>query len=640
MRQPQVPALHQARAYWLEHGHFPPGLVDERLDRSWRRSLAAGLIPTGSRATGAHIAGTDLGRILERDHDLLSHAQPVMEFLFEQIRRSGSLIVLADHHGILMQTLGDSDFLDKAERVALTAGASWHEQHRGTNAIGTALAEAGAVEINGPEHFLERNAFLTCSASPILSATGTLLGILDISGDRRGRHPHTGALVRVAARMIENRLIAAGSHHPLRLHLHARPGGLGTVAEGIIALSADGWIVGANPAGLALLQLSPADLGTTSLGQILDIRLDQLREQLMRPADRPFTTRRHDGLPLFARIHGAHASRTVPAGAVYPAAARPDDALTRLDTGDPIWRAAADKARRVAAKQIALLIQGESGVGKELFAKATHDSGPRRGSRFVAINCAALPESLIESELFGYVPGAFTGSRRDGNPGRLREAHRGTLFLDEIGDMPLATQTRLLRVLQERQVTPLGGSEAIDVDFALICATHRNLRQDSEQGRFRSDLYYRINGLTLHLPALRERTDFAALTERLLDSFNPGHPVRLAPGLIEKLSTYPWPGNLRQYANVLRTASAMLETDEDVIDWHHLSDDLADELSAAPGTAPKLATPPTTGAAAPNLLELTRSAIDAALQATDGNIAEAARRLGISRQTLYRKIKR
>ena len=230
-----------------------------------------------------------------------------------------------------------------------------------------------------------------------------------------------------------------------------------------------------------------------------------------------------------------------------------DDALAQLDTGDVRWRNVADKVRRVLGKPIALLIQGESGVGKELFARAAHDSGPRRGKPFVAINCAAVPENLIEAELFGYAPGAFTGARRDGSPGRLREAQGGTLFLDEVGDMPLAMQARLLRVLQERQVCPLGGGQSVAVDFFLICATHCKLREATELGRFRSDLYYRINGLTVQLPPLRERSDFAVLSQRLLCDLNPQRRIHVAPELLVRLSAYTWPGNLRQYANALRT---------------------------------------------------------------------------------------
>jgi transcriptional regulator with PAS, ATPase and Fis domain len=334
---------------------------------------------------------------------------------------------------------------------------------------------------------------------------------------------------------------------------------------------------------------------------------------------------------LYVQVYAEQAELTV---TVPAPSAVPNDALARLDTGDQRWRSATEKARRIAGKQIPLLIHGESGVGKELFARAVHDSGPRAEGPFVAINCAALPENLIEAELFGYSPGAFTGAKREGSIGRLREAHGGTLFLDEIGDMPLSMQTRLLRVLQERQVSPLGGGHAIDVDFALICATHCKLREAADRGIFRSDLYYRINGLTVTLPSLRERSDFQVLTEQLLAYLNPKRDIYLAPDLLAQLSRHPWPGNLRQYSNVLRTASAMLEQLEDQIGWQHLSDDLIEELTAIP----KSIGLSNTEAPSQNLDEISRSAIRQALECSSGNISEAARRLGISRQTLYRKL--
>ena len=215
-------ALQQARRHLLEHGHCPSGVVDERLARSWRRSVAAGLAPTG-RAMADLPSPGDLRQAMAGNHSLLTHSRPIMEYLFDQVRHSHSVVVLADRAGMLMHTLGSPGFIDKAERVALTCGASWHESHRGTNAIGTALAEGTAVEVHGGEHFLERNSFLTCAASPILSATGELLGILDISGDHRNGHAHTLGLVSTAARMIENRLLASHSPHLVRLHLHRQP---------------------------------------------------------------------------------------------------------------------------------------------------------------------------------------------------------------------------------------------------------------------------------------------------------------------------------------------------------------------------------------------------------------------------------
>ena len=623
--------LRRARMHLLEHGDCPPEIIDARIARSWQRSLAAGLTPIGRLAEVDQLSGNELRQLFARNHDLLAHARPVMEYLYEQMRHSHSMIILADRRATLMQTLGDVDFRTKAERVALSVGSSWQEHYRGTNAIGTAVAEAKRVEINGGEHFLERNGFLTCAAAPIMAADGSLLGVIDVSGDQRSRHPHTLGLVGIAARMIENRLVVADRNHPIRMHLHAYPEGIGTLAEGIVTLSDEGRIIGANRTGLSMLRLSPLDLGEIHLSSRVDAAFEVLLgRHWHRPAQAtPIQLR--DGSLLFARLYMEHGTRAV--SCVRRTDSAPDDALAALDTGDARWRNAADKVRRIAGKPIALLLHGESGVGKEYFARAVHDSGPRRAGPFVAINCAALPENLIEAELFGYTAGAFTGARRDGCRGRVREAHGGTLFLDEIGDMPLPMQTRLLRVLQEREVTPLGGSKSVAVDFTLICATHRKLRDDVDRGTFRSDLYYRINGLTVTLPALRERSDLQVLTERMLMEIDPERRITLTPSLFAQFARYSWPGNLRQYSNVLRTACAMLDVDEDCIDWAHLPEDLMEELTELPQAAVDTARIPQ------NLKELSMAAIRQTLEECRGNISRAARQLGISRQTLYRKLK-
>jgi transcriptional regulator of acetoin/glycerol metabolism len=456
----------------------------------------------------------------------------------------------------------------------------------------------------------------------------------------------------MAARLIENRLMGTTCRQHIRLHLHPQREGIGTVAEGILALSGDGWVVGANRAGLMQLGLSAADLGTVPMKTLFGVSLDTLLQQHKRRPGQPMQVRRHDGSVWFALVqHDAATLGGQTSGGVPRTIAQESrsvaalDALAQLDTGDLRWRSAADKARRVADKPIPLLVQGESGVGKELFARAVHDSGPRRSKPFVAINCAAVPENLIEAELFGYASGAFTGARREGSVGRLREAHGGTLFLDEIGDMPLALQARLLRVLQEREVSPLGGGSAVAVDFALTCATHCKLREAVEQGRFRSDLYYRINGLTVQLPPLRERTDFVVLTQRLLGDLNPQRHLHVAPELLARLSAHTWPGNLRQYANALRTACAMLEPHEACIDWTHLSDDLQEDLttqSAQSAQAPTQGAMPSGGmpasASPQSLAQLSQAAMHQALEISGGNLSQAARHLGISRQTLYRKL--
>ena len=308
---PSASVLRQARSHLLEHGDCLPGTIDERVARSWRRSLNAGLLPTGRLADNEHSSGSNLRQALACNHDLLAHSRPVMEYLFEQVRHSHSMVILADNRATLMHTMGDVDFLSKAERVALATGSSWQEQHRGTNAIGTALAEASSVEIHGAEHFLERNGFLTCAAAPIMSAAGELMGVIDISGDQRSRHPHTLGLVSMAARMIENRLVVAACRRHIRLHLHAHPEGIGSVAEGIIAISEDGWVVGANRTGLAMLHLTPADLGATPLARSVDVRFEELLARHRRRPDQPTQVRLHDGSMLYVQVYAEQAALTI-----------------------------------------------------------------------------------------------------------------------------------------------------------------------------------------------------------------------------------------------------------------------------------------------------------------------------------------
>jgi transcriptional regulator with PAS, ATPase and Fis domain len=424
--------------------------------------------------------------------------------------------------------------------------------------------------------------------------------------------------------MIENSLVLAECRQQTVVRLHPKAAGIGSVAQGLLAFDEDGWLVGANRTGLALMDLPTLPTGQTHWSALF---MEPLHALESGDHSHRHLLHSHSGYALYAQGQRPHTQRVHAA----PTAPRvTGDALSRLDAGDATSRRAADMARKVMDKGIPLLIGGESGVGKDWFAQAVHQCSQRRDRAWVAVNCAALPESLIEAELFGYAPGAFTGASRQGSVGRIREANGGTLFLDEIGDMPLSAQTRLLRVLQERSVTAVGSGTSTPVDFNLICASHQDLKQAVVQGRFRQDLYYRINGLSLTLPPLRERTDFVALCERLLQQVAPNIHVAIAPDVMEHLRRFVWPGNLRQLNHVLRCAIALLDEDERVIDWAHMPDDITQELQAKPTV--RHDTP------AQNWADLSHKAIDMALENTRGNVSAAARQLGISRQTLYRKL--
>jgi transcriptional regulator of acetoin/glycerol metabolism len=613
----------------LERGELPLGyLVSTLLARSWRRSVDAGLAPDGRLADAGRLDDAELARTREQRRELIAHARPVMEYLHSQTRDSGSMVTLADEKGVLLQALGDPDFLGRAERVALSAGASWHERHRGTNAIGTALAEGRPLVVHGGEHFLERNGFLSCAAAPLVAPDGKLLGVLDISGDERQHHPHTFGLVRAAAQMVENRLFDGYHARNLRIRFHTMAEGIGTFSEGIAALSEDGWLIAANQAGLVFLGLRAGDLNATPLSRILPLRFADLLDWNRRRPGEPLLITLADGERLFMRIEPP--MRAAPAAPTSERRTRARDALDALDTGDERLATAIDKAHKLVGKPIPLLLQGEPGVGKERFARAVHASGPRHDGPFVTVNCAGLLPALVEAEMFGYAPTLC----RDGVPGHVRDADGGTLFLDEIELLPLPAQKQLLKVMLERRVTPIGATESAAVDIVLICATHSNLKAAIEAGDFDADFYYRINGVTLQLAPLRERQDFPALVARLLEELAPGRGISLDSAVATAFAEYAWPGNLRQLNNALRAAIALLDDAETRIGWSHLPDDIAEELRWRVPPAPSGA-----GEETENLRELSQATIERAIALSRGNMSEAARRLGISRNTLYRRLR-
>lgn len=261
--------LVEARQRLLESGDVSPELVSEVVARSWQRSRQAGLSPMELISGPPLVNASTLKAAVEQESEFLDHARPVMEFVFDQMRDSGSMVVLANAQGLLLHSLGDPEFLSRAERVSLRPGALWKEELRGTNAIGTALVEGQPVVVHGAEHYLERNGFLTCSAAPVRAPDGRLCGVIDISGDQRGYHPHTSALVRSASRMIEDKLFHARHTRDLLLRLHPRAEGLGAVGEGLIALSEDGWIMGANAIAQDWLGLTNTQIGSITLDRVL-----------------------------------------------------------------------------------------------------------------------------------------------------------------------------------------------------------------------------------------------------------------------------------------------------------------------------------------------------------------------------------
>lgn len=626
-----------ARQEFLSRGSVQEGAVAEAIERSWRRCLTNGLNDEAPRDIVV-VTAQELATRQAQNQLLLAHAEPEMLTLSEQISHTRSVVILTDQEGVILRSIGDPLAQNEAERAALLPGASWSEAHRGTNAIGTALIEQSAMSVQGAEHFMSHHHALSCSAVPIFGAQSQLLATLDVSNDLNTPQQHTLALVKMAAQMIENRLFRASTQAEFAIHFHARPEFIGTLWEGIVMFSLDGRLQAINRSGQFQFNLNVSERNLYAqdihIEHLFDTKMANLIQQATSQSQMIFPLRLQNGARLYARIEAIKIAQNVPT----PRAVKRSSAasLEMLDSGDAQIASAIKQVKQVLNRDIPILILGETGSGKELFARAIHEAGERHDKAWVAVNCAALPEGLIEAELFGYEEGAFTGAKRKGSIGKIEQADGGTLFLDEIGDMPLSLQARLLRVLQERAITPLGSSKAKPVNFVLVSATNQSLKDKVAAGEFRSDLYYRINGLSVQLPALRNRQDLPALVQLILQIEQVEH-IDFTPSAMKVLKTHPWPGNVRQLHNVLRTAIAL--ADGSTIDVPHFTQDFLEEMVVDERYTMDSSSLNGQVASHRELQELTDDCIRNAMQLYQGNISAVARQLGISRNTLYRKLK-
>jgi len=642
----RLDTVRKAREEFLSHGIVPAGVVNDTILRSWQRSATRGIgMERGeTRCTPRY----DLMNRRDMNNVLLLRSQPVMENLYHEICGTSSMVLLADSEGVILHSIGDPDFVDQAQKVYLKPGGIWSEGVNGTNAIGTALEEQTAVHVHSSEHFIDKNRFLSCSATPIFDPRGAILGALDVSGDYRGHQQHTMALVRLSAQIIENQMFAPEFPNDIVVCFHLKPEFIGTLYEGIAVFSPQGDFIAANRSALLQFGLDRFRMAGQRFDSLFRLSLPKLLEQDSLQHHPVLRLQLQSGAEVFGRVWPGASVAPVTFLPVAPAASKANRAIPHqavkqslisdLELGDRRMQGLIGKALKVVGHDIPIMIEGESGTGKELLARALHMAGPRRDGPFVPVNCASIPEGLIESELFGYQEGAFTGAKRAGHIGKIREADKGTLFLDEIGEMPLQLQARLLRVLQDRMVAPLGGTGSFRVELSVVCATNRRIRDAVSAGTFREDLYYRLNGLLLTLPGLKEREDRVQLAGKILaDLAGPQRNVSISPAVLRIFEQHPWPGNIRQLHNVLRTALALLgEGHEITVD--ELSEDFIEQSGCVGGAGACAGV--TAGQGGDALLaDVEARLITSTLDRTGGNIAAAARMMGIGRNTLYRKLR-
>ncbi|TVL47705.1 sigma-54-dependent Fis family transcriptional regulator [Shewanella algae] len=580
------------------------------LSASWQRCQGAGLNPAAiPDELRLNTAALDERR--QRHGRLLQAVEHSALPLFNQLMgRTQSRLILSDPQGFVLHHWGVSRYSQKLANIALDTGVNWLEQYKGTNAIAAALSERQCVSVIGEQHFIKSHRFMSCTASPLFSPDGELLGALDITSEQQIHTPKTAILVSSLAQQLELALLCRLPSAAVRLDLAPQQALLHSGWQGVLVLDLDGRVLGANPMARQLLKgINLGQIHQALSPQVLSRGSGRLQQGLV------FRTQ-----ALEQPQHTKPVVRASQSGESSAAFKEP-----RLEQA---WQ----QARKVLARNIPLLILGETGVGKEQFVKQLHVQSARHQQPFVAVNCAAIPAELVESELFGYQAGAFTGASRQGYVGKIRQAHQGSLFLDEIGEMPLAAQSRLLRVLQEREVVPIGSNQAHSVDIQVIAATHMDLPALVQQGAFRADLYYRLNGLQVTLPALRQRSDLRRLIHKLHQRYRV-RPQSLCPVLEQQLLQYHWPGNLRELDNLMQVACLMAEEFPE-LNWQTLPESLQQTLGTAEEAMAGLAPAPGN-----NLHSQMQTQIRDTWLACNGNVSEAARRLGISRNTLYRKLK-
>jgi len=648
---------------FIDTGTIDSTTVRPEVAESWRRCREAGVDPAAVRSR--RILESDaLQALLEQKKYLIDIARPFMENLYGFVANSNFVVILCDEHGYIMETVGDSEVINDAPDLNFCRGAFWTETEVGTNGVGTSLVLKRPFQVSGAEHYCRKHHPWTCSGAPIFDDDQQMIGILEVSGPVEETHLHTLGMVVAAVEAIRHQLRNRKKNRELALLNNRLNNIFLTVSDGVLVIDKNGSIMQVNPVAEIILQKTVEGIS------ISDIFEQSTPISDMLAAGRAFTDQEltvnagagpvytfASGKPikddqgnitggvifinpinrikkLINRFSGAHASFH------FEDIVGNSEALLK----------AIQLATLAAGNDSNVLLCGESGTGKEIFAHSIHNKSARRNGPFIAVNCGAIPRELIGSELFGYVEGAFTGAHKGGRPGKFELASGGTLFLDEIGDMPLEQQVALLRVIQDKTITRIGGDKPTLIDVRIICATNKNLPLEIAKGNFRQDIYYRLNVINITLPPLRERREdislmFKVFLDRACSKLAIPIP-HVNPEVVERLQQYDWPGNAREFQNAVERMVNIANGRS--IGLEHLPEDILSPLSPrplAPQAEPALPTQAATISSEKRrikkvLAEKERQEILCLLTKNRGNMSQVARDMGIARNSLYRKLKK
>ncbi|MDF2881237.1 MAG: sigma-54-dependent Fis family transcriptional regulator [Clostridiaceae bacterium] len=592
--------------------------------------------------------GKEFYGIINENRQIIKIARPFMEILYDFLKGSGFSLYLTESEGIVLTMIGDKDILYDLDKMGIAIGADMSEKSTGTNAIGTSLAEDCSVQISGTEHFINVYHIWTCSASTIHNEQGDIIGCLNLTGRYQLAHPHTLGLVVAAVKSIENQLNREKIQGQLFETYQYLNRIMNSINLGIFATDINGIVTSINNSACSMLDIDEKDIINRNIESILndceyifniiklgkDYENKEIAYSTVKSKKRfnlsvyPIRNKQNEIIGIvgiFKDIQNIYnlVNKYTSMRATYTF----DDIIGKSDKILEIK----EQAIGVANSPSTVLIQGESGTGKEIIAQSIHNRSSRRNDGFVAINCGAIPKNLIESELFGYEDGAFTGAKHGGQPGKFEIANGGTLFLDEIGEMPLDMQVNLLRVLQEGYITRVGGSKYIKVDVRIIASTNKNLKEEVEKGNFREDLYYRLSVIPINIPPLREREgDIDILIEHFLKTkaAKLGKPLpKISHELYEKLINYSWPGNVREMENCVENIVNLNGKTTFVFNGNNITNE---NIKTNNNFQYEIG----------SLDDLEINAIMLCIDNCNGNISKAAKILGINRSTIYTKLRK
>ncbi|OCA98905.1 sigma-54-dependent Fis family transcriptional regulator [Clostridium beijerinckii] len=593
------------------------------------------------------LRGEEFNVLIQKNKSLIEIARPFMEILYNFLKGSGFSLYFTDKNGVVLTIIGDQDIIRDQIHMGIIEGADMSEKSAGTNGIGTAIAENISLQISGEEHFIKVFQVWTCSSSVVHDEDGNIIGCLNLTGRRQLAHPHTLGLVVAAVKSIENHLKVKNTQKELVKTYQYLNKIMNSVNLGIFAVDTKGIIKAINKSACGMLHMKEEGVINRNVDTVLDnwkYILEQLRNgQSYEDEEIVYSDKKKRFNINVYPIKDKNSNITGMVGIfkdiqnVYNLVNKYISRTAKYTFDDIIGQSEEvhrlkEQIKSISNSPSTVLIQGESGTGKELIAQSIHNNSNRRNKSFVAINCGAIPKSLIESELFGYEEGAFTGAKRGGCPGKFELANGGILFLDEIGEMPLDMQVNLLRVLQEGFVTRIGGSKYINVDVRIIAATNKNLKKEIENGTFRDDLYYRLSVIPIYVPPLRERSkDIEILIDHFLKikAAKLGKPIpKIQKNIYEKLLNYNWPGNVRELENCIENivnmdgnTSFSFENKTIKRDLNYCNNEILEYDMCS-------------------LEELEKRAISICINQCEGNVSKSCRILGINRSTMYAKMKK